>query len=42
MSFRESGEERRMEADYLVSCVSAVVLRQIPVIAGLAGKQDAS
>jgi monoamine oxidase len=31
VSFREFGEERRMDADYLVSCVSAVVLRQIPV-----------
>src|SRR5206468_5001759 len=31
LSFRESGEERRLDADYLVSCVSAVVLRQIPV-----------
>jgi monoamine oxidase len=31
VSFRESGQERRMDADYLVCCVSAVVLRQIPV-----------
>ena len=29
--YREFGEERRLEADYLVSCISAVMLRQIPV-----------
>jgi monoamine oxidase len=28
---REFGEQRRYEADYLVSCISAVALRQIPV-----------
>jgi len=28
---REFGQERKMEADHLVSCVSLVVLRQIPV-----------
>ena len=28
---REFGEERRFEADHVVSCVSLVVLRQIPV-----------
>jgi monoamine oxidase len=31
VSFREFGEARKLDADYLVSCVSAVVLRQIPV-----------
>ncbi len=29
--FREYGQERTMEADYLVCCMSAVMLRQIPV-----------
>ena len=29
--YREFGEEKTMEADHLVSCVSLVVLRQIPV-----------
>src|SRR5690349_269634 len=29
--FRESGEEKTMEAEYLVCCMSAVMLRQIPV-----------
>ena len=28
---REFGQEKKMEADYLVTCVSLVVLRQIPV-----------
>lgn len=28
---REFGEEKKMEADYLVTCISLVVLRQIPV-----------
>ena len=31
VTYREPTEERRLEADYLVSCVSMVVLRQIPV-----------
>lgn len=31
VSFHEFGEERKLDADYLVSCVSAVVLRRIPV-----------
>jgi monoamine oxidase len=31
VSFREFGESRKLDADYLVCCVSAVVLRQIPV-----------
>jgi len=31
VTYREATEERRLEADYLVSCVSMVVLRQIPV-----------
>jgi monoamine oxidase len=31
VSFREFGESRKLDADYLVSCVSAVVLRQIPI-----------
>jgi monoamine oxidase len=31
VNFREFGKERKLDADYLVSCVSAVVLRQIPV-----------
>lgn len=29
--YREFGEEKRMEADHLVSCVSLVALRQMPV-----------
>ena len=29
--YRESGEERKLSADYLVCCISAVMLRQIPV-----------
>ena len=29
--YRESGEEKNVEADYLVCCMSAVMLRQIPV-----------
>jgi len=28
---REFGQERKLEAEYLVSCVNAVVLRQLPV-----------
>jgi monoamine oxidase len=31
LSFREFGQERKLDAEYLVCCVSAVVLRQIPV-----------
>jgi monoamine oxidase len=31
VSFREFGKDRKLEAEYLVCCVSAVVLRQIPV-----------
>ena len=31
VSYRESGEEKSMEAEYLVCCMSAVMLRQIPV-----------
>jgi monoamine oxidase len=31
VSYREFGKERRLEGDYLACCVSAVVLRQIPV-----------
>jgi len=31
VSYREFGSERRLEADYLACCISAVVLRQIPV-----------
>jgi monoamine oxidase len=31
VSYREFGKERRLECDYLACCVSAVVLRQIPV-----------
>jgi monoamine oxidase len=31
VSYREFGEEKTMEADHLVSCVSLVVLRQMPV-----------
>ena len=30
-SFREFGEERKLEADFIACCVSAVVLRRIPV-----------
>ena len=29
--YRQSGKESRLEADYLVCCMSAVMLRQIPV-----------
>ena len=32
--YREFGEEKTMEADHLVSCVSLVVLRQMPVTPG--------
>src|SRR5207244_10379486 len=31
VTYREFGEERKIAAEYLVCCVSAVVLRQIPV-----------
>jgi monoamine oxidase len=31
VTYRAFGEERKLDADYLVCCVSAVVLRQIPV-----------
>src|SRR5262249_33556526 len=31
VQYREFGKERSLEADYVASCVSAVVLRQIPV-----------
>jgi monoamine oxidase len=31
VTYRESEQERRLDADYLVSCVSMVALRQIPV-----------
>ena len=31
VTYREFGQERRLDADYLVSCISAVILRQIPV-----------
>ena len=31
VSYREQGETRRVEADYLVSAISAVMLRAIPV-----------
>lgn len=31
VTYREFGQERRRDADYLVSCISVVVLRQIPV-----------
>jgi monoamine oxidase len=31
VTYREFGEPRKLDADYLVSCVSLVVLRQIPV-----------
>ena len=31
VSFRESGQDHKLDAEYLVCCVSAVVLRQIPV-----------
>ena len=31
VTYREFEQERKIEADYAVSCVSAVVLRQIPV-----------
>ena len=34
VSFREFGNDRKRDADYVVSCVSAVVLRQIPVSPG--------
>jgi monoamine oxidase len=31
VSFREFGHDRKLEADYVASCVSAVVLRNIPI-----------
>ena len=31
LTFREFEQERKLQAEYVVSCVSAVVLRQIPV-----------
>ena len=31
VSYREFGEARKRDADYLVSCISAVMLRQLPV-----------
>ena len=31
VSYRESGQERKMDADYLVCCMNAIVLRRIPV-----------
>ena len=31
VTYREFGEERKRHADYLVSCISLVMLRQIPV-----------
>jgi monoamine oxidase len=31
VTYREFGQERRLDADYLVSCVSMVVLRQMPI-----------
>src|SRR5438105_765114 len=31
VTYREFEQERKLDADYIVSCVSAVVLRQIPV-----------
>ena len=40
VSYLESGEKRSMHADYLACCVSAVVLRQIPVAPRVAGSQE--
>jgi monoamine oxidase len=31
VTYREFEQERKLDADYIVSCVSAVVLRQIPI-----------
>jgi monoamine oxidase len=31
VTYREFGEERKRDADHLVSCISAVMLRQLPV-----------
>ena len=31
VTYRESGQEREMDADYLVCCMNAIVLRRIPV-----------
>jgi monoamine oxidase len=31
VTYREFGQQRRLDADYLVSCVSMVVLRQLPI-----------
>jgi monoamine oxidase len=31
VTYREFGEQRKRDADYLVSCISAVMLRQLPV-----------
>jgi monoamine oxidase len=34
VTYREFGEERKKDADYLVSCISLVMLRQLPVTPG--------
>ncbi len=39
VSYRARGEARRLEADYLVSAISAVMLRAIPVTPGVARGQ---
>ncbi len=31
VTYREFGQERRLDADYLVTCISLVMLRQLPV-----------
>jgi monoamine oxidase len=31
VSYREFGQERKLDADYVVSCISLVMLRQLPV-----------
>ena len=38
--YREYGKEKTMEADHLVSCVSLVVLRQMPVTPALERRQE--
>jgi monoamine oxidase len=32
ISYREFGQEKKLEADYLVSCISLVMLRQLPIM----------
>ena len=40
VNFREFGKDRKLQADYLVCCVSAVVLRQVPVSPAWPGNEE--